>query len=95
MTYAESQFSNVVFPTIHLNGNDGQKLGQQYFDAVQALEKFRDVFNKIEFHSRDYYVQGDGAFNKAQLQRWDIHNHITAISEYLESHASHCFESAR
>lgn len=94
MTYAESDFPNVVFPTIHLNGNEGRKLGNQYWDAVKALDRLRDSFSDIEFHARDYYVQSDQAFKTAQLQRQEIFNQINAIREYLEAHASHCFESA-
>lgn len=95
MTYAQSQFPKMVFPTIHLNGNNGEKLGQQYYDALQAFHKFQEAFSKIEFHPRDYYVQGADEFNNAQLQRWDIFNNMNAITDYIEAHASHCFESCK
>jgi hypothetical protein len=80
-------------PLIHLNGNDGRKLGQQYFEALKALIQFQDVFEKIEFHSRDYYPLGDEAWLKARAQRQAQWANIESLRHYLDVHAGHCFES--
>ena len=58
----------ITYPTIHLNGNSKDRLQGQY---ENALDKVRDAIvavRDIQFHSRDYYPQGDEAFPKAQEQ---------------------------
>lgn len=87
--------SPVQLPLIHMNGNDGTKLGRQYFDAIITLGKFEDEFFDIEFHQRDYYPLGDESWNLARSQRQEIKKKMTEIREYLEIHAAHCFESAK
>jgi hypothetical protein len=82
-------------PVIHLNGNDGSKLGRQYFEALKALQQFEDVFQEIEFHARDYYPLGDEAWLKARAQRQVQWTNIGSLRRYLDAHAGHCFESAR
>jgi hypothetical protein len=82
-------------PVIHLNGNDGSKLGRQYFEALKALQQFEDVFQDIEFHARDYYPLGDEAWLKARAQRQVQWTNIGSLRRYLDAHAGHCFESAR
>ena len=82
-------------PIIHLNGNDGSKLGRQYFEALKALQQFEDVFQDIEFHARDYYPLGDEAWLKARAQRQVQWTNIGSLRRYLDAHAGHCFESAR
>jgi hypothetical protein len=82
-------------PLIHLNGNDGRKLGQQYFEALKALIQFQDVFEQIEFHSRDYYPLGDEAWLKARAQRQVQWTNIGSLKNYLGNHAQHCVESTK
>ena len=83
------------FPLIHLNGNDGNRLGHQYFEALKALSQFVEVFNQIDFHSRDYYPLGDQSWEKAKAQRILQKEKIASLLTYLETHSQHCFESAR
>lgn len=82
-------------PLIHLNGNDGSRLGHQYFEALKALHAFEDAFQNIEFHSRDYYPLGDEAWLKARAQRQVQRSNIESLRHYLDAHAGHCFESVR
>jgi hypothetical protein len=86
---------SVQLPLIHMNGNDGTKLGREYFDAIIVLGKFEDEFSNIEFHQRDYYPLGDQSWNLARTQREEIKKKIADIREYLEIHAAHCFEAVR
>jgi len=82
-------------PLIHMNGNDGSKLGRQYFEALKALQAFEDAFQEIEFHARDYYPLGDEAWLKARAQRQAQWSNIGSLRRYLDAHAGHCFESVR
>jgi hypothetical protein len=83
------------FPLIHMNGNDGNRLGGQYYEALKALNTFEEMFSKIEFHQRDYYPLGDEAWLKARAQRQVQWTNIGSLKKYLEIHADHCFQSAR
>ena len=82
-------------PIIHLNGNDGSRLGHQYFEALKALHAFQDAFKDIDFHTRDYYPLGDEAWEKARVQRQLQRENIESLRHYLDAHAGHCFESVR
>ena len=86
---------SVCFPFIHMNGNSGDALGRQYFDALRALECFSERFFAVEFHQRDYYPKGDESWNLAVAQRDEVKQKIKDIRKHLELHAAHCFEAAR
>jgi hypothetical protein len=94
-TYVAQQYPEMQLPIIHMGGNDGSKLGHQYFEALKALQQFENVFQEIEFHSRDYYPLGDEAWLKARAQRQAQWSNIGSLRAYLDAHAGHCFESAR
>jgi hypothetical protein len=95
MTIASQNNPEMQLPLIHLNGNSGQKLGNQYFEALKALQQFEEAFQAIEFHLRDYYPLGDEAWLKARAQRQVQWTNIGSIRQYLDAHTGHCFESAR
>jgi hypothetical protein len=82
-------------PLIHMNGNSGTALGNQYFEALNALSRFQEKFIRIEFHQRDYYPLGDEAWQKAKAQRMIQKENIASLYSYLELHAQHCFCSER
>jgi hypothetical protein len=82
-------------PFIHLNGNDGEKLGKQYWETLLMLDELSAKFSEIEFHSRDYYPLGDEAWLKARAQRIAMKANISSLRDYLSLHAQHCLESAR
>ena len=85
----------ICFPFIHLNGNDGNKLANQYLDALNAFDVFVEKFQAIEFHSRDYYPKGDGSWPMAVKEYQSIMRKGSDIRQFLELHAAHCFEAAR
>jgi hypothetical protein len=92
ITLAQQDNPEMQFPLIHLNGNDGKKLANQYFDAVLALGKFEEKFFDIEFHPRDYYPLGDEAWLKARAQ-WEAQKaNIRSLRTFLELLSEHCFE---
>lgn len=73
----------MIKPTIHLNGTSAKMLEEDYGKAHDLLQDFRDAFCRVEFHARDYYVQGDNAFSQARKEREEILQKISEIDSYL------------
>lgn len=76
-------------PTVHLNGTSRERLFADYHTAYKLLCAATDAFADIEFNARDYYVQGDYAFNHARTERDNARAHFGALKEYLEAHLLH------
>ena len=83
----------IQLPIIHMNGNSGTTLGNQYWKALKALQDLEEAFGQIEFHQRDYYPLGDEAWLKARAARQLQWCNIGSIRGYLEKHSEHCFAS--
>lgn len=94
-TQVAQDYPEIQLPLIHMNGNSGTVLGNEYLEALRALTAFTNAFYKIEFHARDYYPLGVESWNLARSQRQEIKKKMTEIREYLEIHAAHCFESTK
>jgi hypothetical protein len=82
-------------PLIHLNGNCGEKLGEQYWEALLILNDLSTTFSEIEFHARDYHPLGAEAWLKARAQRESMKANINSLRDYLSLHSQHCFETAK
>lgn len=52
-------------PTIHLNGTSPDVLLKQCDTVGKALREAMDALESAAPHPRDFYVQGDNAFNEA------------------------------
>ena len=66
---------NPTVPTLHLNGSGHQALYDQYCEAVAAI---RVAIGKLPCpNARDYYVAGDGVFQKA---RDEHHARVQALA---------------
>ncbi len=94
-TIASTNHPEMTFPEFHNNSNSPQRVGQQYFKALQLFHAFEEAFFDVEFHSRDYYTISPDAFNKANEERVQIAKKMTEIRQYIDALSSHCFESAR
>jgi hypothetical protein len=86
MTYTAPSFP---LPSIHLNGTGRERLLADYQSAYKLLCTACDAFAEIEFNARDYYVQGDYAFNAARTERDRARLHFGALKQYLEAHLLH------
>ena len=84
--------ADLTLPTVHLNGSGRERLLTGYHTAYKLLCAASDSFSEIEFNARDYYVQGDNAFNKARTERDNARAHIGALKTYLEAHLLHLSE---
>jgi len=59
----------MIIPSIHLNGTSGEDLFEQNLAVVNVLF---DALEKMQMacpNARDYYPQGDAAFNVA-MEEW-------------------------
>jgi hypothetical protein len=52
-------------PTVHLNGTKGRVLVDQLQNASEALHKALAALAEASPHGRDYYPQGESAFQTA------------------------------
>lgn len=86
MTYTAPSFP---LPTIHLNGSPRERLLADYHTAHKLLNAAADAFGDIDFNARNYYVQGDYAFNAARTERDRMREHFRALQQYLEAHLLH------
>jgi hypothetical protein len=82
-----------TLPTIHLNGTSRKDLQESYDAVDDALHKLMDAWGRVEFNSRDYYVQGPEAFPKAQDERWAMANRIRELKEYVDAHREHLYSA--
>lgn len=55
-------------PTIHLNGTSREALRAGYEHAIASVQRARGVLCECIPNARDYYPQGDGAFEEAMDQ---------------------------
>lgn len=77
---------NITAPTVHLNGTGYQDLWNGYETAYEAVRAAQEALGKIEFNSRDYYVQDAGAWSKAQDHRIEQRQALAQVEEYLLQH---------
>ena len=77
---------NITAPTVHLNGTGYKDLWAGYEAAYDAVRAAQEALGKIEFNSRDYYVQDAGAWSKAQDHRIEQAKSLAQVEEYLLQH---------
>jgi len=58
--------TDLTVPTLHLNGSGYDNLNEQYRGALEKLQEARRALPVP--HGRDYYVQEDGAYERARAQ---------------------------
>ena len=84
----------MILPTIHLNGTSALSLADQYKDAYGAISKAMDLLSQACPNARDYYPQGDGAFQTA-VKEFSVHmDALNAAMQYCENIGVHCIEAS-
>lgn len=78
-----------ILPTVHLGGTSLQALFKDYEQALLAAEHALDVFDSIEFNSRDYLL---GNWDAAIEQRAATRGSLRTAVEYLREHLNHLYE---
>lgn len=84
--------TDLVTPSVHLNGTSRAMLTEGYQAAYAKLQETLRAFQAIEFNARDYYVQGDDAYRTAVQQRGAAFQQLCNARDYLEAHLIHLGE---
>jgi hypothetical protein len=83
-----------ILPTIHLNGTGADSLKREYRTARRAIGAAVDALAAATCNARDFYPQGQGAWEQACAERQEAFRLLQLVSDYAERwelHASeHC-----
>ena len=82
-------------PTIHLNGTGAKSLAAGYEAALDSLTAAIKAFHKIEFNSRDYYVDGADSWPAAVELRYHALDKLRSVDAYLIQHLAHIQNQTR
>ena len=74
---------NPILPTIHLNGTSKCDILERIREARCAINAASHALRRATPHPRDYYPQGDGAFNEAKTQHFARMKALDDVSEEL------------
>lgn len=81
----------VVAPTVHLNGTGKGMLMTGYSKARHGVMEAMEQIQQIEFNARDYYPQGDWAWDQAcsemkarLLSLQQVSDELLAIMEHID-----------
>lgn len=81
----------MILPKPGLNGSNTETLATQYEMFRIALDNALQSFSEVEFHLRDYVLQGDEACTLAIRQRKEIIQKLRDCLKYAEAHSEHLF----
>ena len=70
-------------PSIHSNGSGIDSLIKQYNELSTAFNNFAKKWEEIDFHARDYYIQGQEAWMEALSERRDQSENLMSVSRYI------------
>ena len=76
-------------PTIHLNGSAPSVLLEAYKHAAAAVRNAAKALEETAPNARDYYPQGDQAFNEATLEHRDRMAHLGNVALELVALIDH------
>lgn len=82
-------------PVLHPNGTSAESLAAGYEAArdkvriaIRALAEATDAFQAIEFNLRDYYPDGQEAFDAARAKRVEARGNLDSVEGYLVEHVT-------
>lgn len=71
-----------TLPTIHLNGTGAKSLENEYLAVYQATDALFQKLAVATCHPRDFYPQGDGAWEEARRERGHMLSLVESIAGY-------------
>ena len=74
-----------TLPTIHLNGTGAKSLADEYHAVYQAIDRVSDALQAATCNSRDFYPQGDAAWQQAREERADMFRKLAEVQNYVEA----------
>lgn len=72
-------------PTIHLNGTSPETLFDEYNAVRISLIKTVSALEDATCNARDFYVQGDGAWEKARNERTAMFAKLREVQDYVDA----------
>lgn len=85
----------LVAPTIHLNGTDAMSLYNDYDAAAQAVREALRKLTQAAPNARDYYPQGDRAFQAAVVEHEKRWEKLESVAKDLAILMHHVVREAR
>ena len=77
--------TNLVTPTIHSNGTDGQELLLQVLRILDSLDLVQAAMREASPNPRDYYPQGSYATTDALKAHYERYAQVSAMLEEFQS----------
>lgn len=74
----------ILYPRIHNNGSDGNKLFDDVSLAINYMRQSIVGLRNTEPHARDYYIIGDNAYVKARNEYVERLDKVTQVLKELE-----------
>ena len=75
----------LALPTIHLNGTGAKSLVDEYHAVYQAIDKASEALVAATCNARDFYPQGDTAWQQAQDERAEMLSKLAEVQAYAEA----------
>jgi hypothetical protein len=73
-----------ALPTIHLNGTGAKSLAEEYHAAYQAIGRAAAALSAATCNARDFYPQGDAAWQQARDERAEMFRKLAEVQAYAE-----------
>jgi hypothetical protein len=74
-----------TLPTIHLNGTGAQSLADEYHAVYQAIDRACEALATATCNARDFYPQGNGAYQQARKERDDAFLKLKEVQNLAEA----------
>jgi hypothetical protein len=74
-----------ALPTIHLNGTGAKSLADEYHAVCQTLDGASDALAAATCNARDFYPQGDAAWQQARDERAEMFRKLAEVQAYAEA----------
>ena len=71
-----------ALPTIHLNGTGAQSLASEYHAVYLATSQACEALAAATCNARDFYPQGDAAWQQARDERADMFSKLAEVQLY-------------
>jgi hypothetical protein len=74
-----------ALPTIHLNGTGAKSLADEYHAVYRAIGRASDALQAATCNARDFYPQGDAAWQQARDERAEMFRKLAEVQAYAEA----------
>jgi hypothetical protein len=77
--------SAYTLPTIHLNGTGASSLADEYHKVYLAIDRACDALAAATCNARDFYSQGDAAWQQARDDRAAAFRKLAEVQAYAQA----------